>query len=79
VLPNLRRCVVFTKKTGEPSVVKGIGGFFGRTVIGVVGVGLMILGVAMGVTMVMLPVGIGIGLAGAALVAGSLMARPEPR
>ena len=66
------------KKTDEPGLMRGVGSFFGRTAVGVVGVGLMILGVAMGVTLVMLPVGIGIGLAGAALVAGSLMARVEP-
>jgi hypothetical protein len=68
-----------SKTTGEPAVVKGIGRFFGRTVVGVAGVGLIILGVAMGVTMVMLPVGIGVGLAGAALLVGSLMAGPEPQ
>lgn len=67
------------KKTGELGVMRGITNFFGRTAVGVAGVGLMILGVAMGVTMVMLPIGIGIGLVGAALVAGSLMASPEPR
>jgi hypothetical protein len=69
---------VTKNETSKPSVIRGIGGVFGRTTVAAVGVGLMVLGVAMGVTLVMLPVGIGVGFAGAGLVAGALLSRPEP-
>jgi len=68
-----------SKKMGEPGVTRGIINLFRRTAVGVAGVGLMLLGIAMGLTMVMLPVGIIVGLAGATLPAGALMACPEPR
>jgi hypothetical protein len=69
---------MMNKESAKLNVIRGIGGFFGRTTIAVVGVALMVLGIAMGVTMVMLPVGIGVGFAGAGLVAGALLSRPEP-
>src|SRR5260370_2583800 len=70
VRANVRRGAMMKNDIGKPSVLRGIGGFFGRTTVAVLGVGLMVLGVAMGVPLVMLPVGIGVGFAGAGLVAG---------
>jgi hypothetical protein len=56
----------------------GVGAFFGRTAAAVVGLGLMIAGVGMGVTVMLLPVGILTGAAGVALLAGAVLAQPEP-
>jgi hypothetical protein len=56
----------------------GVGTFFGRTAAVVIGLGLMIAGVGMGVTVVLLPVGILTGAAGVALLAGAVLAQPEP-
>ena len=66
-------------RMSEPDVIRGITNIFGRTVAGVVGVGLMVRGIAMGVTTVMLPVGIVVGLAGAMLLAGAVLPSFEPR
>jgi hypothetical protein len=45
-------------------LAKGVGRFFGHAAATVLGLILMVVGVAMGVTIVMLPVGIAVGLAG---------------
>jgi hypothetical protein len=42
----------------------------------VVGFALMVLGLGLGVTMIMLPVGLVVGLIGAAIFAGGLFAHP---
>ena len=47
-------------------------GFFEHAAVVVVGFVLMIFGLGLGVTMIMLPVGVVIGLIGAALVVGGL-------
>jgi hypothetical protein len=52
---------------------------FEHTATVVIGLLFMILGLAMGVTMVMLPIGIVVGLAGVACVAGGLFARIDER
>jgi hypothetical protein len=56
-------------------VFVGIGRFAEHTAAVVVGLILMILGLGLGVTMIMLPVGIVIGLVGVLLVVGGLFAR----
>jgi hypothetical protein len=48
-------------------LVKGVRNFFGHIAAVVLGLILMIVGLAMGVTIVMLPVGIPVGLAGVLL------------
>jgi hypothetical protein len=45
----------------------------------VVGLAMMILGLALGITMIMLPVGVVVGLAGAAIFVGGIFARIAPR
>lgn len=60
-------------------VFVGIGRFAEHTAIVVVGLMMMILGLGLGVTMIMLPVGIVIGLAGLLLVVGGLFARIDER
>ena len=54
------------------------GHFLGHVAAVVLGFVLIIVGMAMGVTMVLLPVGIVIGLAGVALVVGGVFARITP-
>lgn len=51
-----------------------VGGFCGRVAAIVTGFVLMVVGLALGVTMVMLPVGVVVGMTGFALVAGGLFA-----
>ena len=53
-------------------VVDGFVGFFEHAAIVVVGFVLMLVGLALGVTMIMLPAGIVIGLIGVLLVVGGL-------
>ena len=54
------------------------GHFLGHVAAVVLGFVLIIVGMAMGVTMVLLPVGIVIGLLGVALVVGGVFARITP-
>ena len=54
------------------------GHFLGHMVAVVVGFVLIIVGLAMGVTMVLLPVGIVVGLLGVAMVVSGLFARITP-
>ena len=56
-------------------VFAGIGRFAEHTAAVVVGLILMVLGLGLGVTMIMLPVGIVIGLVGVLFVVGGLFAR----
>jgi hypothetical protein len=51
------------------------GHFIGHVAAVVLGFVLIIVGLAMGVTMVLLPVGIAIGLLGVAMVVGGIFAR----
>lgn len=53
----------------------GIAGFFEHAAFVVVGVVLMVVGLALGVTMIMLPVGIVVGLAGVLMLIGGLFSR----
>jgi hypothetical protein len=55
------------------------GHLLGHVVAVALGFVLMIVGLAMGVTMVLLPVGIVIGLLGVAMVVSGLFARITPR
>jgi hypothetical protein len=59
-------------------VVAMAGHFLGHVAAVVLGFVLIIVGLAMGVTMVLLPAGIVIGLAGVALVVGGVFARITP-
>ena len=54
------------------------GHFLGHVAAVVLGFVLIIVGMAMGVTMVLLPVGVVIGLLGVALVVGGVFARIAP-
>ena len=54
------------------------GHFLGHVAAVVLGFVLMIVGLAMGVTMVLLPVGIVVGLLGVAIVVSGLFARITP-
>ena len=53
----------------------GVGRFFEHAAAVVIGLAMMVVGLAMGVTMVMLPVGLVIGLLGVAILVGGLFAR----
>ena len=57
------------------TVLKTTEGILGHVASVVVGLILMVVGLAMGVTMVLLPVGLVIGLLGVALFVGGLFAR----
>ena len=54
-------------------------GFFEHALTIVVGLFLMIVGLGLGVTMIMLPIGLVIGLIGVAMVVGGLFARLDRR
>jgi hypothetical protein len=60
---------------GVHHVLAGIGRFLEHTAAVVVGLIMMIVGLGLGVTMIMLPVGIAIGLLGAAVLVGGLFGR----
>ena len=53
----------------------GFGHFLEHAAAVVLGVVLMVVGLALGVTMIMLPVGVVVGLTGVLLVVGGLFAR----
>jgi len=55
--------------------LRGVLGFFEHAAVVVVGFILMILGLGLGVTMIMLPVGVVVGLVGVAMVVAGLFAR----
>ena len=56
-------------------VLVTLGRLFERAAAVVVGLAMMIVGLAMGVTMVMLPAGLVVGLLGVAIFVGGLFAR----
>jgi hypothetical protein len=58
-------------------VAVSVGRFLEHTFFVVLGFVLMIVGLGLGVTMVMLPVGLVVGLVGVAMVVGGLFARIE--
>lgn len=62
---------------------RSIGGFFvgliEHTAFVVVGFMLMVLGLGLGVTMIMLPVGLAVGLLGFAMFVGGLTVRMDKR
>lgn len=60
-------------------IVLGVGHFLEHAAAVVLGVVLMIVGLGLGVTMIMLPVGIVVGLLGVLLVVGGLFARINER
>jgi hypothetical protein len=57
------------------NVLRGVVGFFEHVVAVIVGFVLMVIGLALGVTMVMLPAGLVIGFIGLAIFVGGLFAR----
>src|SRR5262249_34136860 len=57
----------------------GVAGFFEHAAAVVIGFVLMVLGLALGVTMIMLPVGVVIGLIGFALFVAGMFARMDER
>jgi hypothetical protein len=60
-------------------IAGGLGRFFEHAAFVVVGFILMVLGLAMGVTMIMLPVGIVVGLLGVLMFVGGLFAQIDKR
>jgi hypothetical protein len=64
---------------GAKELVKGVGGFFGHVAAIIVGLILSVVGLAMGVTVVMLPVGLGVCLLGLALVVWGLVGRSREK
>lgn len=62
------------KSDGE-ELIQGAENFFGHVVAIVAGLILMVVGLAMGVTVVMLPVGIGVGLCGMLALAWGIAGR----
>jgi hypothetical protein len=58
---------------GAKDLVKGVGNFFGHVMAIIAGLILSVVGLAMGVTIVMLPVGLGVCLLGLALVIWGLV------
>jgi hypothetical protein len=58
---------------GAKELVKGVGNFFGHVLAIIAGLVLSVVGLAMGVTIVMLPIGIGVCLLGLALVIWGLI------
>jgi hypothetical protein len=52
-----------------------VGSFFGHVAVVVVGFVLMVLGLALGVTMIMLPVGLVVGMLGFLMFVGGLFVR----
>ncbi len=58
--------------------VVGIGHFVEHAAFVLLGLVLIVVGLAMGVTMVMLPVGVVVGLLGVAMVIGGIFARIAP-
>ena len=64
---------------GARRVFLGLGHFLEHAAAVILGLVLMIVGLAMGVTMIMLPVGVVVGLAGVLLFVGGLFARIEER
>ena len=64
----------------SPAVaLHGIVAFLEHALFVIVGFAFMVVGVALGVTMIMLPVGIVVGLIGFAMVVGGLFARLAAR
>jgi hypothetical protein len=57
----------------------GVGRFFEHVAAIVIGFVLMVIGLALGVTMIMLPVGVVVGLLGVALFVGGIFARIDER
>jgi hypothetical protein len=62
-------------QTATGRIVLGFGYFLEHAAAVVLGVVLMVVGLALGVTMIMLPVGVVVGLIGVLLVVGGLFAR----
>jgi hypothetical protein len=57
------------------NVLRGVVGFFEHALVVFIGFVLMVIGLALGVTMVMLPVGVVVGLVGLAMFVGGLFVR----
>ena len=61
------------------NVLRGVVGFFEHALTVLIGFVLMVIGLAMGVTMVMLPVGVVVGLIGFAMFVAGLFARLDQK
>jgi hypothetical protein len=60
-------------------VLRGVVGFFEHALFVFVGFVLMVIGLGLGVTMIMLPVGVVIGLIGVTMFVGGLLARLDEK
>ena len=63
----------------DNSALRRIVGFVEHAAFAVAGLVLMVVGLALGVTIVMLPAGLVIGLSGLAMLVGSMSARLDQR
>jgi hypothetical protein len=61
------------------TILRGVGEFFGHAILVAFGFVLMVFGLGLGVTMIMLPVGVVIGLLGFAMFVGGLFVRFDQR
>jgi hypothetical protein len=61
--------------SGARTILGGVAAFAEHAAFVVTGLVLMVIGLGLGVTMIMLPVGLVVGLAGVAMVVGGLFAR----
>jgi len=68
-----------THATTPRHFLSGLAGFFEHAAAVVLGFVLMVVGLALGVTMIMLPIGVVIGLIGVALFVGGIFARMDER
>ena len=69
--------MVYTEAWWQTRWVRFIEGVLGHVAAVVVGFVMMMVGLGLGVTMIMLPVGIVVGLAGCAIFVAGLFAHPS--
>jgi hypothetical protein len=68
-----------TQVVAKHRILGGVGRFFEHAAVTVIGFVLMIVGLALGVTMIMLPVGLAVGLLGLGLFVAGLFARLDDK
>jgi membrane-bound ClpP family serine protease len=61
------------------TILSGVASFFEHAAVTLIGVALIVVGLALGVTMIMLPVGVVVGLIGVLMVVGGLFVRIDVR
>ena len=61
------------------TILGGVATFFEHAAVVLIGLVLVVIGLGLGVTMIMLPAGVVVGLAGLLMVVGGLFARIDSR